>query len=40
MAGNGFTDASDRDDEMLRLELIDPLEGGFERSLTGITEDE
>lgn len=40
IADNQFTDASDWNDEMLRLELTDPLEGGFELLLTGITEDE
>src|SRR6266496_1965268 len=35
-----LTDASDWDDEMLRLELSDLVEGGFEIALTGITEDE
>jgi hypothetical protein len=40
IADNRLTDASDWDDEMLRLELNDLLAGGFELSLTGITEDE
>jgi hypothetical protein len=40
IADNRLTDASDWDDEMLRLELTDLLEGGSELSLTGITEDE
>ncbi|SDJ07016.1 hypothetical protein SAMN05216338_103839 [Bradyrhizobium sp. Rc2d] len=40
IADNRLTDASDWDDEMLRLELTDLLEGGFELSLTGITESE
>ncbi|UVO27034.1 ParB/Srx family N-terminal domain-containing protein [Bradyrhizobium arachidis] len=40
IADNRLTDASDWDDEMLRLELNDLLEGGFELSLTGITESE
>ncbi|WFU45984.1 ParB/Srx family N-terminal domain-containing protein (plasmid) [Bradyrhizobium sp. CB82] len=40
IADNRLTDASDWDDEMLRLELSDLLEGGFEIGLTGISEDE
>jgi len=40
IADNRLTDASDWDDEILRLELNDLLEGGFELSLTGITESE
>ena len=40
IADNRLTDATDWDDEMVRLELADLLEGGFELSLTGITEDE
>jgi hypothetical protein len=40
IADNRLTDASDWDDEMLRLELADLVEGGFEIALTGITEDE
>jgi len=40
IADNRLTDASDWDDEMLRLELTDLVEGGFEIALTGITEDE
>jgi ParB-like nuclease domain len=40
IADNRLTDASDWDDEMLRLELNDLLEGGFELALTGISEDE
>jgi ParB-like chromosome segregation protein Spo0J len=40
IADNRLTDASDWDDEILRLELDDLLAGGFELSLTGITEDE
>jgi ParB-like chromosome segregation protein Spo0J len=40
IADNWLTDATDWDDEMVRLELTDLLEGGFELSLTGITEDE
>ncbi|MGX1323274.1 hypothetical protein AB7M17_006727 [Bradyrhizobium sp. USDA 377] len=40
IADNRLTDASDWDDEMLRLELNDLLEGGFELSLTGISADE
>ncbi|WP_225132940.1 ParB/Srx family N-terminal domain-containing protein [Bradyrhizobium yuanmingense] len=40
IADNRLTDASEWDDEMLRLELNDLLEGGFELSLTGITESE
>ncbi|GLR97913.1 hypothetical protein GCM10007858_55550 [Bradyrhizobium liaoningense] len=37
IANNRLTDASDSDDEMLRLELSDLVEGGFENALTGIT---
>jgi hypothetical protein len=40
IADNRLTEASDWDDEMLRLELNDLSEGGFEVSLTGITESE
>jgi hypothetical protein len=40
IADNRLTDASDWDDEMLRLELNDLLADGFELSLTGIAEDE
>jgi ParB-like chromosome segregation protein Spo0J len=40
IADNWLTDATDWDDEMVRLELTDLLEGGFELSLTGIIEDE
>jgi ParB-like chromosome segregation protein Spo0J len=40
IADNRLTDASDWDDEMLRLELSDLVEGGFEIAVTGITEDE
>ena len=40
IADNRLTDASDWDDEMLRLELNDLLAGGFEIGLTGISEDE
>ncbi|WP_348637507.1 ParB/Srx family N-terminal domain-containing protein [Bradyrhizobium sp. ISRA443] len=40
IADNRLTDASDWDDEMLRLELADLAESGFEIALTGITEDE
>lgn len=40
IADNRLTDAADWDDEMVRFELTDLLEGGFELSLTGITEDE
>jgi ParB-like chromosome segregation protein Spo0J len=40
IADNRLTDASYWDDEMLRLELSDLVEGGFEIALTGITEDE
>ncbi|MGL3107079.1 ParB/Srx family N-terminal domain-containing protein [Bradyrhizobium sp. BR 1432] len=40
IADNRLTDASDWDDEMLRFELNHLLAGGFELSLTGITEDE
>src|SRR5216110_3294282 len=40
IADNRLTDASDWDDELLRLELSDLVEGGFEIALTGITEDE
>ena len=40
IADNRLTDASDWDDEMLRLELSDLVEAGFEIALTGITEDE
>ncbi|WLA75057.1 ParB/Srx family N-terminal domain-containing protein [Bradyrhizobium diazoefficiens] len=40
IADNRLTDASDWDDEILRLELNDLLAGGFELLLTGITEDE
>jgi ParB-like chromosome segregation protein Spo0J len=40
IADNRLTDASDWDDEMLRLEMSDLVEGGFEIALTGITEDE
>ncbi|MCP3475632.1 ParB/Srx family N-terminal domain-containing protein [Bradyrhizobium sp. CCGUVB1N3] len=40
IADNRLTDASDWDDDMLRLELNDLLAGGFELALTGITEDE
>jgi len=40
IANNRLTDASDWDGEMLRLELADLVEGGFEIGLTGITEDE
>jgi hypothetical protein len=40
IADNRLTDASDWDDEMLRLELADLVEGGFEIALTGIAEDE
>ncbi|UQE01143.1 ParB/Srx family N-terminal domain-containing protein [Bradyrhizobium japonicum] len=40
IADNRLTDASDWDDEMLRLELADLVEGGFEIALTGISEDE
>jgi hypothetical protein len=40
IADNRLTDASDWDDEMLRLELSHLVEGGFQIALTGITEDE
>jgi hypothetical protein len=40
IADNRLTDASDWDDEMLRLELSDLVEGGFDIALTGISEDE
>ena len=40
IADNRLTDASDWDDEMLRLELSDLVESGFEIALTGISEDE
>ncbi|XIA64485.1 ParB/Srx family N-terminal domain-containing protein [Bradyrhizobium sp. TZ2] len=40
IADNRLTDASDWDDEILRLELSDLVEGGFDVALTGISEDE
>lgn len=40
IADNRLTDASDWDDDMLRLELNDLFEGGFDLSVTGITKDE